>query len=395
MIIKPRIRGFICVTAHPTGCEANVQEQIRVVRNRGPITNGPKRALVIGASMGYGLASRIACGFGSNAATVGVFFDRPASNGKTATAGWYNSVAFERAAHDKGLYARSIVGDAFSDELKADVVKLIKQDLGTIDTFVYSLASPRRIHPRTGVIAKNFVKTIGDPFCSKALDTDKGKVTESRVEPATEEELQQTIAVMGGEDLEFWIQALETGGVLDPDATVLTYSYIGPEVTWPIYKNGTIGQAKEHLVRTTLSINDRLKRSGGRALVSVNKAEVTQSSSAIPVVPLYNSLLFRVMKEKGIHEGCIEQIDRLFRTKLYADTEVPVDEMGRIRIDDLEMRPDVQEEIVRRWPLVNSENLYTISDFGTYKAEFLKLFGFGLDGVDYEAEVDPEVNFDE
>lgn len=394
MIIKPRIRGFVCVTAHPIGCAAHVQEQIDYVKSQSSNKEGPKKVLIIGASTGYGLSSRIVSTFGFKAGTIGVFFERPANNGKTASAGWYNSVAFENQAHTEGLYAKSINGDAFSDEVKYQTIDLIKKDMGKVDLIIYSLASPRRTDPKTGVVYKMALKPIGKSLRDKVLDTDKKMVLEDSIESATEKEITDTISIMGGEDWELWLDALDSENVLEKGVNTIAYSYIGPKVTWPIYKNGTIGLAKEDLEKKAIKINEKLKKYKGRALVSINKGVVTQSSSAIPVVPLYFSLLFKVMKEKGIHEGCIEQIQRLFTTKLYNGNILELDEAGRIRIDDLEMRADVQDAVAELWPRVTTENLDEISDFSGHQQEFLKLFGFGLQGTDYELDVNPEIVFD-
>lgn len=392
MIIKPKVRGFVCVTAHPPGCTANVQEQIDFVKSRGPIAAGPRHALIIGASTGYGLASRITAAFGSGAATVGVFFERPPDADRPATAGWYNSAAVARAAKAAGLYAASFNGDAFSDEMKRQVVERIKRDLGSVDLIVYSLASPRRQHPRTGAVHKSVLKPIGAPYTNKTVDTDTGAVTDITIEPASEQEIADTVAVMGGEDWEMWIQALEAAGALAPGATSVAYDYIGPEVTWPIYHHGTIGAAKADLRATARRIDALLKTHGyGRAFVSINKALVTQASSAIPVVPLYISILYRVMKERGLHEGTIEQIQRLFATQLYNHRAVQFDAEGRARIDDREMRPEVQKAVADLWPKVTTETLRELSDIDGYRTEFLKLFGFGLPGIDYEADADVDV----
>lgn len=391
MIIKPRIRGFICVTTHPTGCAANVQEQIQYVTGKGQINNGPKKVLVIGASTGYGLASRIVSAFGSNAATVGVFFEKPPDGEKPGSAGWYNTAEFEKQARARGLYARSINGDAFSDEIRAQTIELIKRDLKQVDVVIYSLASPRRINPKSGQVFNSALKPIGQPFKAKTLNTDKEQVTEIEIQPANEEDINNTIEVMGGEDWELWMDALLKAGVLAEGAKTIAYSYIGPEVTWAIYRNGTIGKAKEDLERKASAISKKLAGIKGSALVSVNKAVVTQASSAIPVVPLYISLLFKVMKQKGTHEGCIEQIYRLYATQLYNGNQPKLDEHGRIRIDDWEMEPAVQKEVMDLWPQVTTENLKELSDYASYKSEFLKLFGFGLGSIDYEADVDPQV----
>jgi len=392
MVIKPKVRGFVCVTAHPLGCAAHVQEQIDYVKSKGPIKNGPKKVLVIGSSTGYGLASRITSAFGSNAATLGIFFERPSEEGRPATPGWYNTIAFTKAAHAAGLYAKNINGDAFSDDIKRQAIELIKADLGQVDLIVYSLASPRRTHPKTGVVHKSVLKPVGTTFSNKTVDTDKGIVSDITIEPATEAEIADTTAVMGGEDWEMWINALEEAKVLAPGATSVAYSYIGPEVTWAIYKNGTIGLAKNDLERAAKKIDAQLKAHGyGRAFISVNKALVTQASSAIPVVPLYISILYKIMKAKGTHEGCIEQIQRLFATQMYNGSALQFDDKGRVRIDDWEMRPEIQSEVRQVWPTVTTENLEAKTDITGYRREFLKLFGFGVGGIDYEAEVEPHL----
>jgi enoyl-[acyl-carrier protein] reductase / trans-2-enoyl-CoA reductase (NAD+) len=390
MIISPKIRGFICTTAHPEGCAQHVAQQIAVVKNRGPIPGGPKKVLVIGSSTGYGLSSRIAAAFGSGAATIGVFFERPGEPDRPATAGWYNTAAFENAAKADGLYARSFNGDAFSDPVKAEVIAAIKADLGQVDCVIYSLASPRRTHPKTGEVFKSVLKPIGASYTNKNLNTTSGVVNEITIEPTTGDDVAQTTAVMGGEDWELWIDALLEAGVLAEGAQTIAYSYIGPELTWPIYKNGTIGLAKEDLERTQQALDNKLAALHGKAWVSVNKALVTQASSAIPVVPLYISLLYKIMKAEGTHEDTIEQMDRLFRERLYNGKPQP-DEAGRIRVDDWEMTPAVQSQIAQRWSEVTTENLTALSDFDGYQSSFLRLFGFGLPGVDYTADTDPDV----
>ncbi|MBI1177740.1 enoyl-[acyl-carrier-protein] reductase FabV [bacterium] len=392
MIIKPKIRGFICVTAHPEGCAAHVQEWIGYIKKQGPVANAPKRVLVVGSSTGYGLASRIAAAFGGGAKTLGVFFERPSEPDKLGTAGWYNSIAFEKAAKAEGLYARSINGDAFSDAIKQEAINAIKEDLGQIDLLVYSLASPRRTHPKTGVTAKSTLKPVGETFTSKTVDTDKGTVNPVSIEPANEQDIADTVAVMGGEDWRMWIDALEAANVLADGFTTVAYSYIGPDLTWAIYRNGTIGRAKEDLEKTAHDLQKRLSTKNGRAFVSINKALVTQASSAIPVVPLYISILYKVMKEKGLHEGCIEQMHRLFE-RLYQESPTPTDEQGRIRVDDWEMRPEIQQAVAELWPSVSTENLAEVTDIAGYRSEFLKLFGFGLPGVDYEKEAEPHATF--
>lgn len=391
MIIKPRTRGFICLTSHPEGTAQNIKNQIEYVKSKGAVENGPKKVLVIGASTGFGIASRISAAFGSNAATIGVFFEKPAAEGKPGTAGWYNSAAFEKEAHAAGLYAKSINGDAFSDEIKQLTIDLIKQDLGQVDLIVYSLASPRRTHPKTGVAYASVLKPIGDVFSNKTVDFHTGKVTEVSINPAEGDDIANTVAVMGGEDWKFWIEDMKAAGVLAEGVKTVAYSYIGPKLTEAIYRNGTIGQAKNDIEATVPVINELLSDLNGVSYVSVNKALVTQSSSAIPVVPLYISLLFKVMKEKNIHEGTIEQMQRLFAERLYNPAGVPLDEAGRIRVDDLEMREDVQEAVAKIWAEATSENLAEISDIEGYRRDFFQLFGFEMDGVDYEAESDEMV----
>ncbi|KXU34180.1 trans-2-enoyl-CoA reductase [Cephaloticoccus capnophilus] len=391
MIIKPKVRGFVCVTAHPEGCAAHVQEWIDYVKAQPSIQGGPKKVLVIGSSTGYGLASRLSLAFGARAATLGVFFERPSEEGRPATPGWYNTIAFTKAARADGLYARNIMGDAFSDEIKAQTIDAIKADLGQVDLVVYSLASPRRTHPKTGAVHKSCLKPLGAPYTNKTVDTDKGIVSSITIEPADEAEVADTVAVMGGEDWELWIDALRAAGVLAPGAQSLAYSYIGPEVTWPIYQNGTIGMAKNDLSRAAKAIDAKLSPSGGRAFISVNKALVTQASSAIPVVPLYISILYKVMKAAGLHEGCIEQMHRLFATQVYNGHTPTFDEAGRVRIDDLEMRPEIQAAVAALWPTITTENLESETDIAGYRTEFLKLFGFGLNGVNYDAETEPHI----
>ena len=389
MIVEPKIRGFICTTSHPDGCAKHVADQIAVVKERGPIENGPKRVLVIGSSTGYGLSSRIAAAFGCGASTIGVFFEKEGSERRTGTAGWYNSAAFEKEAKDAGLYARSFNGDAYSDEMKATVIEAIKADLGQVDCVVYSLASPRRNHPRNGETYKSVLKPIGQTYTNKNLNTTTQVVDEVTIEPANQDEIDQTIAVMGGEDWEMWMDALKDAGVLAEGVKTVAYSYIGPEVTWPIYTNGTIGAAKEDLEKSQRALDEKLADLGGKAWVSVNKALVTQASSAIPVVPLYISLLYKVMKAKGTHEDTIEQMDRLFRDRLYGKADPQADEAGRIRVDDWEMTDDVQAAVDKVWNEVNTENLKDLADVEGYQSSFLRLFGFGLDGVDYSADTDP------
>jgi len=392
-VVKPKVRGFVCVTSHPAGCAAHVREQIDYVKSQPPLAHGPKKVLILGASTGYGLSSRIVAAFGAKAATLGVFYERPCDKGRPASAGWYNSVAVEQAAHAEGLYAKSINGDAFSDDIKLQPIERLKEDLGQVDLVIYSLASPRRTDPRSGEVYKSVLKPVGAPFTAKTVDTDKKEVLEITLEPATDEDLRQTTKTMGGEDWEMWLDALRHHNLLAPGVVTVAYSYIGPEVTYPIYRNGTIGKAKEDLENTAARLTARLADLKGRAWVSVNKAVVTQASSAIPVVPLYLSILLKVMAEKKVDEGCIEQIERLFAQQLYrADGQAPTaDAQGRLRVDDLEMRADIQDAVKKIWPEVTTANLATLTDFPRYQTEFLKLFGFGLPGVNYEAEVELEL----
>lgn len=391
MIIEPRMRGFICLTAHPTGCAQNVKNQINYVKAQGKI-DGAKRVLVIGASTGFGLASRITSAFGCGASTIGVFFEKPGTEGKTASPGWYNSAAFEQEAHAAGLYAKSINGDAFSDAIKEQTIATIKADLGQVDLVIYSLASPVRMHPTTGILHRSALKPIGGTFTNKTVDFHTGNVTQVSIEPATQEDIDNTVVVMGGEDWSMWMEAMQKAGVLAEGAMTLAYSYIGPEVTKAVYRNGTIGCAKDHLESTAAIITEKLQSLGGKAYVSVNKALVTQASSAIPVIPLYISLLYKIMKREGIHEGCIEQMDRLYRARLYAGTPISVDAENRIRIDDWEMRDDVQAEVSRLWEEATTESLGDLGDLAGYKNDFLNLFGFGFEGVDYLADVNEVVS---
>lgn len=387
MIIKPKVRGFMCVTTHPSGCDANVKRQIDYVKQAGAINNHPKRVLVIGASTGYGLASRISAAFGAGASTLGVFFEKPGTERKPGTAGWYNSAAFHRYAEAEGLYAKSINGDAFSDPIKAQVIETIKADFGQVDLVVYSLASPRRQHPKTGELISSTLKPIGRSVTQRAVNTDKKIVEEVTIDPASQEEIADTVAVMGGEDWEMWIEALADAGVLAEGAKTTAYTYIGEKITWDIYWHGTIGQAKQDLDRRVKSIRQRLAPLNGDARVSVLKAVVTQASSAIPVMPLYLALLFKVMKAEGTHEGCIEQVYGLLKDSLYG-AEPYQDDEGRLRADRFELADHVQAEVESLWQQVDSDNLMTISDFAGYQREFMQLFGFELDGVDYQADVD-------
>ena len=390
MIIKPRVRGFLCITTHPEGCRENVSRQIRHVQSGGMIDGGPKRVLVLGASTGYGLASRITAAFGAGASTLGVFFEKPGTERKPGTAGWYNAAAFHSAADEAGLYAKSVNGDAFSDDVKARVIDLIKEDLGAIDLVVYSLAAPRRTHPKTGVVHTSTLKPIGADTVQKGVNTDKEEIQGYHLEAANQDEIDNTVAVMGGEDWQMWIEALDEAGVLAEGAKTTAYTYIGEKITWDIYWHGTIGAAKKDLDKRVVDIRERLAAHGGDARVSVLKAVVTQASAAIPAMPIYLAILFKVMKARGEHEGCIEQVNRLFRDSLYGTAAGP-DADGRLRADNLELNPEVQAEVAKIWEQINTDNLKTLSDFDGYRQEFLQLFGFEVDGVNYDADVNPEV----
>lgn len=392
-VVPQKARGFICINAHPAGCAQAVDNQIAHVSSARPgAVAGPKSALVIGSSTGYGLASRIALAYGFGAKTLGLFFEKPPSGKRTATAGWYNSAAFEQRARQDGLWASSLNGDAFSDDLKHAAAERIRRGMGKVDTVIYSLASPRRTNPRTGEVYSSALKPIGQSYSGKTIDLGTGAVTTASVEPASEDEIRQTVAVMGGEDWRWWIDLLLEQDLLAEGARTLAYSYIGPALTWPIYRDGTIGRAKQDLARAADELDRRLRNKlGGAAWVSVNKAVVTQASAAIPVVPLYISLLFRVMKARNIHEGCIEQMTRLCFEHLAVGRSPAVDSARLIRLDDLEMRDDVQAEVARLWPEVTTENLAALSDFAGLKQDFNQLFGFGVPGVDYEAPVETEI----
>ncbi len=390
MIIRPRVRGFVCVTTHPEGCSRNVQAQIAHAAAR-PLTNPPRSALVLGSSTSYGLGSRIALAFGGRAATFGIFFDRPPRARRPGTAGWYNTAAFEAAAAASGLRSACYNGDAFSHEARERVVETLKRDFPPVDCVVNSLAAPRRIHPDTGETFTSVLKPIGQPYRSRTLDTDRAQVTDIELEPATQEEVDATVAVMGGDDWRLWMDALRCGGVLAPGCRTFAYSYIGPELTWPIYRDGAIGRAKADLHSTARELDAELSQSGGGAHIAILKAVVTQASAAIPVVPLYMSILFRIMKENGDHEGPMEQTRRLYGTKVYGDAGVVADEDGLIRMDDLEMKPETQAAVMRAWESVSTETLRGETDFDGYRTEFLRLFGFEVPGVDYGADVDPMV----
>ena len=390
MIIEPRMRGFICTTAHPKGCEKNVQNQIAYVKSKGKI-DGDKKVLVIGASTGFGLASRISSAFGCNAATIGVFFEKPPTEGKTASPGWYNSAAFENEAKKAGLYAKSINGDAFSDAIKQQTIDLIKADLGQIDLLIYSLASPVRTDPKTGILHRSVLKPIGETYTNNTVDFHSGKVSEISIAPCDGDDIANTVTVMGGEDWELWINALKNADLLADGFTTVSYSYIGSSLTEAVYRKGTIGRAKDHMEATAFSITDSLKDINGKAYVSVNKALVTQASSAIPVIPLYISLLYKIMKAESTHEGCIEQIQRLYAERLYTNAPVLLDDKGRIRIDDLELNDNVQTQVANLWKIATTETLPEIGDLEGYRKDFHNLFGFGFDGVDYQADANEMV----
>lgn len=392
MVIEPKVRGFICTTAHPTGCAKHVTNQIEYIKQQKSLSTGPKNVLVIGASTGYGLASRITAAFGSNAKTIGVFFEKPASGKRTASAGWYNSAAFEIEAEKAGLYAKSINGDAFSHDIKEQVIELVKSDWPEkIDCIIYSLASPRRQDPDSDALYQSVLKPISETYENKTVDIFSGEVSNVQIEPASQEEVEQTVKVMGGEDWALWIRALADADVLAEGVTTLAYSYIGPELTYPIYRHGTIGKAKEHLETTARTLNDTLKaHCDGKALISVNKGLVTQASSAIPVVPLYISILYKVMKEANNHEGTIEQMYRLF-DRLYQQPHLILDSEQRIRLDDWELEDAIQEKVNQNWHELTSENLEALSDMNGYREAFYQLFGFKLEGVDYQDDVEANV----
>lgn len=393
MIITPKVRGFICTNAHPEGCALNVQEQIDFIKARGPIAGGPKNVLVIGASTGYGLASRITAAFGCGAKTLGIFFERPPTEKKTASAGYYNAAAFETAAKKEGLYAKSVNGDAFSDECKQTVIELLKKDMGKVDLVVYSLASPRRKDPETGTVYSSVLKPIGESYTEKNLNTDTLEMDQVTLEPATDQEIADTVKVMGGEDWERWLAALHEADLLAEGCKTVSYTYLGEKLTWPIYGHATIGKAKEDLDRAARAINELLRPVGGQANVAVLKALVTQASSAIPIMPLYISLLYKVMKEEGTHEGCIEQLYRLYTEGLYTSNP-RLDSDNRLRTDNLELRPGTQAKVEELWSQVTEDNLFELTDYKGYSAEFLKLFGFNVPGVDYEKDVSQDVEQD-
>lgn len=393
MVIKPKIRGFICTNAHPAGCEAHVNEQIAYVKAQTQAADKPKNVLVIGSSTGYGLASRITAAFGYNAKTLGVFFEKPPTEKKTASAGWYNTSAFQKAADEAGLWAKNINGDAFSHEIKAKAIDLIKEELGEIDLIVYSLASPRRTDPDTGEVYSSTLKPIGESVTTKNLNTSKRIIDSVSVEAASEEEIQGTIDVMGGADWELWVNALKDAGVLAKGFKTVAYTYIGKELTWPIYGKATIGRAKEDLDRASSAIKAATAELNGESYVTSLNAVVTQASSAIPIMPLYISAMFKVMKADGTYEGCIEQIQNLFIENIYG-TEPRIDEAGRLRQNYKELEDSVQQRVTDIWNTVDTDTIDELTDYVGYHGEFLKLFGFGVDGVDYDQDVSPvtEIN---
>ncbi len=395
MVINPKVRGFICTNAHPVGCATNVDEQIEYIKSQretlnSGVTGTPKNVLVIGASTGYGLASRITAAYGYGAKTLGLFFEKPPTEKRTASAGFYNSAAFEAQAKADGLYSKSINGDAFSNEVKSQAIELIKEDLGKVDLVVYCLASPRRTDPTDGVTYSSVLKPIGESYTAKNLNTDTQQIGEVTIDPASDQEIADTVKVMGGEDWALWINALSEAGVLAPECKTVAYTYIGDKLTKPIYGHASIGKAKEHLDVTAAQLNTDLDVD---AHVSVLKAVVTQASSAIPVMPLYLSILFKEMNAEGTHEGCIEQLGRLYKECIYSD-DPRLDDTNRYRVDELELLPEMQARVEAIWPEVTSENLNELTDFGAYKSEFMRLFGFGIAGVDYSADVSPKVDVD-
>jgi len=390
MVIKPKIRGFICTNAHPTGCEAHVKEQISYVKSQVHSEKGPKNVLVIGASTGYGLASRITATFGHNASTLGIFFEKPPTAKKTGSAGWYNTAAFQNAADEAGVYSKNINGDAFSHEIKAEAIETIKAEMGKIDLVIYSLASPRRTDPDTGEVYSSTLKPIGQDVTTKNLNTSKRTIDSISVEAANDAEIQGTIDVMGGADWELWLNALKSADVLAQGVQTVAYTYIGKELTWPIYGKATIGKAKEDLDRAATAINNATASLDGQARVTSLNAVVTQASSAIPIMPLYISAMFKVMKADGTYEGCIEQISNLFKENIYSESP-RLDEQGRFRQNYKELEDTVQQRITDIWNTVDTDTIDELTDYVGYHNEFLKLFGFGVDGVDYEEDVNPEV----
>lgn len=387
MIVQPKVKGFICTTAHPEGCKASVKAQIEYVKSQ-PKAEGPKKVLIIGSSMGYGLATRIAATYACGADTIGVIFDKDGKEKRTGTAGWYNTAAFEEFATADGYYAKTINGDAYSQEIKDEVIELIKKDWGKADMVIYSIAAPRRKAP-DGVTYRSVLKTTEKSYTNKTIDLLTNEVSDVTVEPATEEEIADTVKVMGGEDWRLWIDALKAADVLEDGAKTIAYSYIGPEITYPIYYNGSIGQAKADLYKTADVMNEEID--GIEAYVSVNKAVVTQSSAAIPIVPLYMSILLKAMKEQNLHEGCIEQMYRMMHDRVCVD-KVVTDDKNLIRMDDYELKPEVQKAVEDKWNIVSQDNVKEVADIDGYWKEFYEIFGFGIDGVDYDADISVQVD---
>ena len=393
-IVKPRIRGFICTNAHPVGCQTNVQNQIGEIKHGIPHKETGMNALVIGASTGYGLASRIALTWAYGAKTLGLLYERPADSRRTATAGYYNTVALHQQAAADGFYADSLNGDAFSNEMKAEAINRIKADFGKIDVLVYSIAAPRRIHPNTGATHNSVLKPIGESYTGKTIDLNREVITSVTIDPASEEEIADTIAVMGGEDLEMWVDALADAELLASEITVVAYTYIGGSMTWPIYRDGTIGKAKDDLKVRVDALDERLANQlGGNAYISVNKAVVTQASAAIPVVPLYVSILYDIMDAKGINEAPIGQMRRLYAEHLGPDLQPQLDDERYIRLDDRELQPEITNAVAERWEQIDTDNFHELSDYAGFRRRFRNLFGFEVEGVDYDEAIETELVF--
>lgn len=393
-IVKPRIRGFICTNAHPAGCQANILNQIGKIQHGIPHKETDMNALVIGASTGYGLASRIALTYAYGAKTLGLLYERPADDRRTASAGYYNTAAFHQQAAADGFLAQSLNGDAFSNEMKTETIDRLKADFGKIDVLVYSIAAPRRIHPDTGVSHESVLKPIGAPYTGKTIDLSREVVAPVTIEPANEQEITDTIAVMGGEDLEMWVDALADAELLAPEMTVVAYTYIGSSLTWPIYRDGTIGRAKDDLKARVDALDQRLAdQLGGSAYISVNKAVVTQASAAIPVVPLYISILYDIMDAKGVNEAPIGQMRRLFSEHLGPGLHPQLDSERYIRLDDRELQPEITNAVTERWAQIDTDNFHELSDYAGYRRRFRNLFGFEVEGVDYDEAVETELVF--
>ena len=393
-IIKPRIRGFICTNAHPVGCQTNVQNQIDEIKQGIPHKDTGMNALVVGASTGYGLASRIALTYAYGAKTLGLLYERPPDDRRTATAGYYNTAAFHQQAAGDGFFADSLNGDAFSNEMKAEAIDRLKADFGKVDILVYSIAAPRRIHPNTGASHASVLKPIGEPYTGKTIDLNREVITPVTIDPASDQEITDTIAVMGGEDLEMWVDALTEAELLAPEVTVVAYTYIGSSLTWPIYRDGTIGRAKDDLKTRVDALDERLTNQlGGSAYISVNKAVVTQASAAIPVVPLYVSILYDIMNAKGINEAPIGQMKRLFSTHLGPGLQPQLDAERYIRLDDRELQSEVTGAVTERWEQIDTDNFHELSDYAGFRQRFRNLFGFEVEGVDYDEAVETGLVF--